>query len=113
MQLCFVVGELLQFQHNCLLIFLGLDQIGLSFGLALRLVHNIFGFGLDAAVGILDEIFVSLETTFYSWIGHASRGEGGPPPKKNKKIRDGRPAGDKSSGCGQQKTMQNHAKQEF
>ena len=78
MQLCFVVGELLQLQHHCLFVLLGLNEICLSFSLAFRFVHDIFGFGLDAAVRVFYKIFISFlsisDPFFGAW---GKRGLGG------------------------------------
>ena len=66
MQLCFVVGQLLQLQHHRFFILFCLYQVGLGFGLALRFVDNIFGLGFNGTIGVLDKILVCLENVFYS-----------------------------------------------
>mmetsp|Transcript_65017 Transcript_65017/g.168986 ORF Transcript_65017/g.168986 Transcript_65017/m.168986 type:complete len:253 (+) Transcript_65017:182-940(+) len=60
MQLCVVVGELLQLKHHGLLGLLGLHQLLLGLGPLLRLLHDVLALGLDGSVGLLHEILIGL-----------------------------------------------------
>merc|ERR1719203_11783 len=59
MQLCVVIGQLLQLQHNRLLGFFRFNQVCLGLCLQLGLVDNFFALGLNGGVCLLNKVFVS------------------------------------------------------
>merc|ERR1719321_2147183 len=57
-QVCVLVGQLLELTHHCLHLSLSLDLVALSLGLCLRLICNVLVLGLDSSVCLLNEGFI-------------------------------------------------------